>query len=318
MDPLVSAFVVFYRRMVIFVDIILFFINASLAFLRSFYRLFVNRPQRNIHGEIALVTGAGNGIGRHLSLQLSKLGVIVVAVDVNEEHNNETVEMIKRHGFPAFGYKCDISIREQVEELVRKVKNDVGDVTILINNAGIQIIRPLGQYTPTQIEKTVAVNLLGQLWMVRAFLPRMVQMDRGSIVSVAALGGYGGFPNMIPFCASKFAVRGYMESLYLELRQERPNHNLHLMTVAPFIVDTGRVKGALIRFPGLINIVKAEDAARTIIENMRRGETVLFLPGIYYYIQNFIRILPLRVQLLITDFVDTGVEIHYDNHDGTY
>lgn len=58
-------------------------------------------------------------------------------------------------------YKCDISIREQVEELVRKVKNDVGDVTILINNAGIQIIRPLGQYTPTQIEKTVAVNLLG-------------------------------------------------------------------------------------------------------------------------------------------------------------
>lgn len=64
--------------------------------------------------------------------------------------------------------------------------------------------------------------------------------------------------------------------------------------------------------------MSAKEAAEIIILNMRRRETVVFIPGIYYYVQNFIRILPLRVQLLITDFIDTGVEIHYDNHDETY
>ena len=86
--------------------------------------------------------------------------------------------------------------------------------------------------------------------MTRAFLPRMVDLDHGRIVGLAALSGYGGFPNMIPFCASKFGVRGFMESLYLELRQENPGHHLHLMTVAPFSVDTGMLKGTVVRFPG--------------------------------------------------------------------
>ena len=129
-------------------------------------------------------------------------------------------------------------------------------------------------------------------------------------------------------------------------RQEHPNHNLHLMTVAPFIVDTGMIKGSIIRFPGrsqrdgsekafdleglitqypffflesmdkgLINVVSAEKAAKIIIGQMQRKETVIFIPGIYYYINNMIRVLPLRVQLLLTDFIDTGIEIHYDNHD---
>ena len=115
-------------------------------------------------------------------------------------------------------YQCDVSSREEVERLSATIREEIGDVTILINNAGIRIIRPLLQYTPDQIEKTMRVNLLGQIWMTRAFLPRMIQRNKGSIVGLSALSGYGGFPNMVPFCASKFGVRGFMESLYLELR----------------------------------------------------------------------------------------------------
>lgn len=89
------------------------------------------------------------------------------------------------------------------------------------------------------------------------------------------------------------------------------------MTVAPFVVDTGMIQGSIIRFPGLVNLVSSKRAAQIIIANMRRREAVVFIPWIYFYIMNFMRILPLRIQLLMTDFIDMGVEIHYDNFDST-
>ena len=85
--------------------------------------------------------------------------------------------------------------------------------------------------------------------MVRAFLPRMVEMDKGSVVSLCSIAGHAGAPHMVPYSASKFAVKGMMEALHQELRQELPDHQIHFMTVSPFIVDTGMIKGASIRFP---------------------------------------------------------------------
>ena len=85
--------------------------------------------------------------------------------------------------------------------------------------------------------------------MVRAFLPRMLEMDKGSVVSLCSIAGHAGAPHMVPYSASKFAVKGMMEALHQELRAERPGNDIHLMTVSPFIVDTGMIKGAYIRFP---------------------------------------------------------------------
>ena len=90
--------------------------------------------------------------------------------------------------------------------------------------------------------------------MVRAFLPRMLEMDRGSVVSLCSIAGQAGAPHMVPYSASKFAVKGMMEALHQELRQESPDHQIHFMTVSPFIVDTGMIKGASIRFPSKIDI----------------------------------------------------------------
>ncbi len=92
-------------------------------------------------------------------------------------------------------------------------------MNILINNAGLRRVRPFLSHTDEQIEKVINTNLYGQIWMMRAFLPRFLSADRkGSVVSLSGVVGYGGFPNMLPFVASKFAVRGLMEGLYVELR----------------------------------------------------------------------------------------------------
>merc|ERR1719438_463841 len=119
------------------------------------------------------------------------------------------------------------------------------------------------QQTDDEIQSTINVNLLGQIWVLREFLPAMVKLDRGSITFMCGLPGHAGAPNMVPYSASKFAIRGAMESLYVELRQNYPGNQLHLMLVSPYIL---------------------------------------------YYISNIVRILPAKVQLLLTDFFDTGID----------
>ena len=148
--------------------------------------------------------------------------------------------------------------------------------------------------------------------MLRAFLPPMLEMNHGSVVAIAAVCGHMGMPNMIPYAASKFGIKGMMESLYIELRQNYPKNKVHTMTVSPFVIDTGSVRGVKIRFPGLLNIVPVKDAAKQIISNLRRGHAIVFLPPIYYYIQLIVRLLPGRVQLLLLDFFDTGIDVDYD------
>ena len=118
---------------------------------------------------------------------------------------------------------------------------------------GIKCI-PHGDYSKEKADFG-GIHISGQLWMVRAFLPRMVELDKGSVVSLCSIAGHAGAPHMVPYSASKFAVKGMMEALHQELRQESPDHQIHFMTVSPFIVDTGMIKGASIRFPSKILIL---------------------------------------------------------------
>ncbi len=168
--------------------------------------------------QVALVTGGGAGIGAHICLLMGRLGAIVVCVDIDEQQCENVTRKIRDNGGAAFSYQCDITNREAVEELHKKILEEIGDVTILVNNAGVRLVRPFLHYKDEQIERTINTNLYGQIWMLRTFLPRMIENNHGSIVSMSALAGYGGLPMMLPFTASKFAVRGLMEGLYLELR----------------------------------------------------------------------------------------------------
>lgn len=307
---LLSLSVILYRHTVLAYDITVFILRTIGEYIRLTYRTFRPRPLRSVSGEVLLVTGAGHGIGREVALKMGKLGALVVCVDVNVDTNRATANEIKKAGGNSWAFQCDVSSREAVKRLGERVREEVGDVTILFNNAGIMIAKQFLQHSEEEILRSFNVNLMGQLWCLREFLPAMIRQDRGSIVFMCGLPGHAGAPNMVPYSASKFAIRGMMESLYIELRQTYPGNRLHLMLVSPFIVETGMVKSHRIRFTSLMGVVDAPTAADNIVSSLRRRSAIVFIPEIFYYVVNLVRVLPAKVQLLLTDFFDTGIDSH--------
>lgn len=112
----------------------------------------------------------------------------------------------------------DVTNREKVLETANKVLSDVGDVTILVNNAGIMPQHEMLKHTEKEIRMVFEINTIAHCWMFQAFLPRMIEKNRGHIVALSSIAGIVGFKNLVPYCGSKFAVRGMMEALFEELR----------------------------------------------------------------------------------------------------
>merc|ERR1711915_162480 len=143
--------------------------------------------EKNISGQVVLITGGGSGIGRLMCLRFARLGATVVTWDINKSGNEETVDMIKKEGNRAFSYTVDMSSREAIYNAAEKTKEDIGPVTILVNNAGIVSGTPVMDTPDSKIIKTFEVNILAHFWMIKAFLPDMINHKLGHIVVGAVL-----------------------------------------------------------------------------------------------------------------------------------
>ena len=133
--------------------------------LLSIFRFFVPVRAKSISGEIVLITGAGSGLGKLLALKIARTGAVVVCVDINQQANEETVVELTSAGFAAHGYKCDCSNRDDIYRMAALVKNEVGDVTILINNAGIVSGKKFMETDDWMIQKTFEVNTMAHFWV---------------------------------------------------------------------------------------------------------------------------------------------------------
>lgn len=206
------------------IDLIVMLIRFHAELVFAFLNLFVRKEMRDVSGEVVFITGAGHGIGRELALKYADQGCEVVCVDINEEANKETVVIAnKLKKGRAYGYVCDVTDRDAVLATANQIRADVGHVSVVINNAGIMPCHPLQNTTHTEIRKMFEVNTLAHFWIFEAFLPFMKQQNRGHLISISSIAGIIGTANVVPYCATKFAVRGMMEALYEELREEKSN-----------------------------------------------------------------------------------------------
>lgn len=133
--------------------------------LKATFHFFIPPLRKDVSNEIVLVTGAGSGLGQLLSLKMAKLGSTVVCLDINKEGNESTLNNIKSSGGNAFAYVCDCTKREDIYRVAELVKKEVGDVTILINNAGIVSGRKLLDTPDGLIQKTFEVNTVAHCWV---------------------------------------------------------------------------------------------------------------------------------------------------------
>merc|ERR1719300_2110614 len=147
-------------------------------------------------------------------------------------------------------------------------------------------------YSQAELEKIFFVNVFAQFYTVQELLPRMLNLNKGHIIAMSSMAGITGTPNLVPYCSSKFAVKGLMDALFLELRASRPDSNVSMTTIHPFVVDTGLAQKPRSRFQKFIPFTTPEDAAQMIISAMRRNEEYAFIPSFLCFMTAVSKLIP--------------------------
>jgi all-trans-retinol dehydrogenase (NAD+) len=197
---------------------------------------------RDVKGKVALITGAARGMGRLLAEKFAQDGAVVVIADVDSSALEQAKRELVESGAAVHAYAFDVSDREQVYRTAEKIKAEVGPVQILVNNAGVIFKGDLLDQPDEKIETTYAVNLLGTVWMTKAYLPGMIETGQGHIVNMASASGLMGLSGGAAYGSSKWAVIGFTESVRYEMMKEK--HPITFTIVCPSYVGTGMFEGA--------------------------------------------------------------------------
>ena len=136
----------------------------------------------------------------------------------------------------------------------------------------------------------------------------MIEKNRGHIVCLSSVAGLCGLNNLVPYCASKFAVRGIMEAMFEELRADPRGLNIKFTSIYPYMVDTGLCKKPKMRFENAMRLVTPAEAADSIIDAQRRGYLEQSIPSYLQYLNCYTRLFPLKAANLLRDFLGSGVE----------
>ncbi|SHG19103.1 hypothetical protein SAMN05443575_1626 [Jatrophihabitans endophyticus] len=206
----------------------------------------------NVNGKVAVITGAGSGIGRALAYDLARRGARLAISDVDATGLAESVKQVRVIGAAVHHTCLDVTDRTAVLAYADEVASHYGAVNIVVNNAGIAFTGDIEKMSFEQIERVIDVDFWGVVNGTKAFLPHLIASGDGHVVNVSSLFGLLAVPGQSAYNAAKFAVRGFTESLRQEMLVA--GHNVHVTCVHP-----GGIKTAIARNAGA---VEGEDAAR--------------------------------------------------------
>jgi short-subunit dehydrogenase len=183
---------------------------------------------------VIFITGASDGIGKRLAIDLAARGAVVVGCGRSRERLVETLKEVRKLSPKSLMIACDIGDAEQVHGMMQKVLADFGRIDILINNAGIGMRQPFAETPVETIEAIMRTNYLGAVYCAHEVMPEMIARGSGHIVNISSGAGKIGTLNMAAYCASKFAMNGWSESLYHELNPL----GVHVSVICPGPVTT--------------------------------------------------------------------------------
>lgn len=251
---------------------------------------------------VVVITGAASGIGRALAVRMSREDVSGIAIsDVNEAGLNETASMIS--GVPVSLHVMDVSKLDEVRQFAADVVAKHGRVTHLINNAGVGVIGTFDQISLEDFEWLMGINFWGVIYGCKVFLPILRQQEKGHIVNVSSVFGFIAPEEQTAYCSSKFAVRGFTESL----RHELAGTNVIVSSVHPGGIKTNIARNSRLgentpeewkqqgtKFFDKVARTSPETAAEVILKGIKDREPRILIGQDAYAISFFSRLFPKR------------------------
>jgi 3-oxoacyl-[acyl-carrier protein] reductase len=190
----------------------------------------MSSAQKTLAGQIAVVTGAGRGMGAAIARELAGLGAVAVLCGRTPGNLNATANAINAAGNRAEVAECDVTTLASVEAVARRVDSQHGRVDILVNNAGIGGFgKPLHELAPDEWDRVLDTNLRGAFYTIRAFAPGMIRARGGHIINISSIAGKNALPNGAAYAASTWGLNGLSYSVAEELRA----HNIRVAVICP-------------------------------------------------------------------------------------
>ena len=268
---------------------------------------------KELRNKVAVVTGAGSGIGRQLAHQLARAGAELVLADVVQKNLETTVGEL--HGQTKItSHVVDVSKRDQVYALADAALKDHGQVDIVINNAGVAVLQPLDQVSYEDFEWVMNVNFWGVVYGTQAFLPHLKKSGDGHVINTSSLFGLMAVPTQGTYNATKFAVRGYTEALRMELELAGEPVSatcVHPGGIATNIAKAGKFDDSMERVAGvsidkqrkmadkMISTTTAESAALQILKAVENNERRVLVGPDARILDKLVRLMGSAYQVLI-------------------
>ncbi len=264
---------------------------------------------KNFKNKVAAITGAGSGMGQQLAILLAKAGCHLSLSDINEKGLAETVELVKAHNVRVTSKKVNVADRDQIKAWAADTIQNHGSVNMIFNNAGVALGSTVEGESYEDLEWIMGINYWGVVYGTKEFLPLIKKSGEGHIINTSSLFGLTAQPTQSAYNSSKFAVRGFTESLRQELDIEnsgvsalcvhpggirtniandaRMNDSLKLLGMNP--EKSAKAFNKLLRMP-------AEDAAQEILDAVLKNKRRLLIGNDAKVIDLMQRILPTGYQ----------------------
>jgi len=244
----------------------------------------------DLASKTVFITGGSRGLGLVLAREFASLGARIAISGRDAETLTRAANDIRRFTADVLVLESDVTVREEAEVALQKVRQSFGPIDVLVNNAGTICVGPLEVMTIDDFRSSINTHFWGPYFTIMAALPEMKQRKQGRIVNISSIGGKLSVPHLVPYSVGKFALTGFSEGLRSELLKD----NIYVTTVCPGLMRTGSPRNAFFKgnneaeyawfsindgLPGLS--MSAERAARRIVNACIRGqsEIVLSIPA---------------------------------------